>query len=192
MQLCDAAGMSRPASSYAEAMTATLIAGGLSPAAAAALLSFEGENFQYVRRVRKGDIPQSLMDELGAGIEAAQFGALAAVLRIESGYGRAAPQEVTVGLLAEEMVVDASRASRIAADLVDRGLVARAVSQSDGRRSVLVPTAKGRDLLQAFLRAKWRRTLQVFAGWPEEDILAFTRLFARFGADMRREYPEKG
>lgn len=176
-------------SDYAARLTAALTAQGFTAEAAAALVGFEAQNFQYVRRVRKGDIPQSLMEELDSGLEATQFDALAALIRIETGHGRPAPQEVTVGLLAEEMQVDASRASRIAADLVERGLVARAVSQEDGRRSVLVPTPAGRDLLEAFLTAKWRRTVRLFRDWPAEDILAFARLFRRYNEGMREQYP---
>ena len=94
-----------------------------------------------------------------------------------------------MGLLAEEMVVDSSRASRIAADLVERGLIARAVSQEDGRRSVLVPTEAGLALLNGFLEAKWRRTIQLFRDWPEQDILTFARLFTRYNEGMREQYP---
>lgn len=179
---------SKPDSPYSAKLAVALAEYGFSPAAAEALLEIDGENFVYMRRVKKGDIPQSLMEEMGAGIEPMQFLSLAAIIRIETGRGRPA-EEPTVGLLAEEMQVDASRASRIAADLVERGLVARAASQEDGRRSVLVPTAEGRALLDAFLRAKWQRTMRLFRDWPEEDVLAFARLLKRYNDGMRAQYP---
>jgi DNA-binding MarR family transcriptional regulator len=175
-----------------EQVKETLQASGFSEDAAIALLSLDADQFHYMRRVVKGDVPQSLMQELGAGLEATQFHALAAVLRIQNGYGRPAPQEATVGLLAEEMNLDPSRASRIAADLVERGLIARAVSQEDGRRSVLVATEAADVLIGAFLRAKWQRTMKLFASWPEEDILAFSRLFGRYVDGMREQYPGQG
>ena len=112
-----------------------------------ALLSLDADQFHHMRRVMKGDVPQTLMRELNARLENTHFQALTSILRIASGYGRPQAQEVTVGLLAEEMNLDPSRASRIAADLVERGLVARAVSQEDGRRSVLVTTEAARTLL---------------------------------------------
>ncbi|QLQ20688.1 MAG: winged helix-turn-helix transcriptional regulator [Exiguobacterium profundum] len=140
----------------------------------------------------QGDIPQTLIDELGAGLEGSQFHALAAVIRIASGFGRPGPQEVTVGHLADDLLVDASRASRIASDLVDRGLLRRAVSQQDGRRSVLVPTEVSRELLDRFLAAKWNRTIRLFRDWPAEDIVTFARLFARFSAGLREQYPPRG
>lgn len=162
---------------------------GFSEAAALALLSLDADHFQYVRRVMKGDIPQGLMAELGAGLDVTLFHALSAILRIQHGYGRPAPQEVTVGLLAEEMNIDPSRASRIASDLVERGYVARAVSQEDGRRSVLVTTEAAHRLIQSFMAAKWARTMKLFQAWSEEDILAFARLFARYTDGMREQYP---
>jgi len=172
------------------ALVSDLLAGqGFAPGAIAALLDFDAENFLYVRRVMKGDMPQALMRELETGLEVSQFHALSALLRIRGGYGRPAPQEPTVGLLAEELCLDPSRASRIAADLVDRGLVARGVSQEDGRRSILTPTDRGTALMQAFLAAKWQRLSRLFADWSEEDIASFARLFGRFSEGMRREYP---
>ena len=96
-----------------------------------------------------------------------------------------------MGALAEELCLDPSRASRIAADLVDRGLVSRAVSQSDGRRSVLVPTAAARVLMHSFLRLKWQRSMALFGDWPEEDILCFARLFGRYIDGMAAQYPRE-
>ncbi len=167
---------------------ARLAARGFGPDAAAALLALEGEIFHFVRRVKKGDVPAQLMRELETGLEPVQFQALGAVMRIGTGQGRAAPEEATVGLLAEEMMVDPSRASRIAADLVERGLLARAVSQADGRRSVLVPTAAGEALMRRFLDVKWQHTISLFRDWSEADIVLFADLFARYAEGMRREY----
>lgn len=178
-----------PRMHHQERIRSAIEAAGFSGSAAAALLTLDAEHFLYVRRVMKGDVPHSLMQELDAGVEAAQFHAMSAMLRIQNGYGRPAPQEVTVGLLAEELNLDPSRASRIAADLVDRGLVERAVSQEDGRRSVLVPTAAAEALMEAFLMAKWQRTMKLFASWSEADIVAFATLFGRYSDGMRQQYP---
>ncbi|NBZ87094.1 MarR family winged helix-turn-helix transcriptional regulator [Stagnihabitans tardus] len=171
-----------------ERIRSVLTEAGYGEAAVQALLALDADHFHYVRRVMKGDVPQSLMDELGAGLEATQFHALSAILRIRFGYGREAA-EATVGLLAEEMSLDPSRASRIASDLVERGLLLRAVSQADGRRSVLEPTEAAFALLDGFLKAKWRRTMRLFSTWSEEDILTFSRLFGRYTEGMRAEYP---
>lgn len=181
-----------PRMRHQDRIKAEIEAAGYSGAAMGALLALDTEHFHFVRRVMKGDVPQSLMDELQAGVEASQFHALSAIMRIQNGFGRPGPQEVTVGLLAEELNLDPSRASRIAADLVDRGLVARAVSQGDGRRSVLCPTIAAEALLEGFLLAKWQRTLRLFATWSEADIVAFATLFGRYSDGMRQQYPGRG
>ncbi len=186
-------GMSKPAKTlHHEAVRARLTASGHSEDVAQALLALDADHFKFVRRVMKGDVPQHLMAELKAEVEVSHFHALAAIMRIQYGYGRPAPQEVTVGLLAEDLNLDPSRASRIAADLVDRGLVARGVSQEDGRRSVLLPTEAAGVLLEAFLMAKWQRTIRLFATWDEADIIAFARLFGRYVDGMREQYPAQG
>lgn len=177
----------RPA--YADRLTAALTAAGFPDRVAAALAGFDQENFHYIRRVRKGEVPRALIEGLGVDLEPMQFHALGAVMRIASGFGREGPAEVTVGHLAEDLMVDASRASRLVSDLVDRGYLRRSVSQQDGRRSVLEPTEAGRDLIDRFLAAKWERTIRLFRDWPEEDILAFARLFRRYGEGMQQQYP---
>jgi DNA-binding MarR family transcriptional regulator len=177
--------------SYQDRVLPLLRAAGLSVDVTDALFALEAEHFLFMRRIMKGDVPQSLIEELDAGLEPTQFHALSAVMRIRSGFGRSAPAEPTVGLLAEELCLDPSRASRIAADLVDRGLILRAASQEDGRRSILVPTDQAQSLLDAFLAAKWARTLRLFADWPDDDILTFARLFARYSEGMREQYPAR-
>lgn len=177
--------------SYKDKVEPHLKAAGYSPHAVQALIDLDIENFNFMRRIMKGEVPQALLEELDAGLEASQFHALSAILRIRGGFGRPAPQEPTVGLLADELFLDPSRASRIAADLVDRGLVTRAASQEDGRKSILVPTEKAETLMAAFLEAKWKRTIRLFADWSEEDIQTFSRLFARYSEGMRQQYPAR-
>ena len=171
-----------------ETIRASLTEMGYAPATVEALLVLDTCNFQMMRQVKKGDLPQALITEIGAGLEVTQFHALVAVARILGGFARPAA-EATVGALAEEMALDPSRASRIASDLVERGLLERAVSQEDGRRSVLQPTAAGQGLMRAYLMAKWGRMLKVFEDWPEADIIAFASLFERYSAGMKAQYP---
>ena len=168
-----------------------LLDAGFSEDAAAALLSLDADMFHYVRRVMKSAVPQSLLDELGTDLEATQFHALAALTRIRAGHGRAAPEEPTVGLLAEELAVDPSRASRIASDLLERGYLARAVSQADGRRSVLQLTGKAHQMFDAFQKAKWQRTMRISKGWTTAEITAFAQLFAKYQDGMAEQYPPR-
>jgi DNA-binding MarR family transcriptional regulator len=174
---------------YQLAVHDSLIADGYSRQAALALMALDLDQFEHMRRVMKGDVPVQLMRELGAGLEVTQFHALTAITRIQCGIGRSTATEATVGLLAEELNVDPSRASRIVADLVDRGYLARAASQGDGRRSVLTLTDSAVQLFDAFRTRKWQKTMAVFKDWPESDILTFARLFARFTDAMRAAYP---
>jgi len=174
---------------YQQALMADLLNSGFSADAASALLALDADMFHHVRRVMKGDVPQSLLDALGTDLETTQFHALSALTRIRHGYGRAAPDEPTVGLLAEELAVDPSRASRIASDLVERGYLARAVSQADGRRSVLDLTEKAGKLFEAFHMAKWQRMMRLYQGWSTAEIVAFARLFAKYQGGMAEQYP---
>ena len=176
-------------SPYQQALMTGLRDAGFADAAASALLALDADMFHHVRRVMKGDVPQSLLDELGTDLETTQFHALSALTRIRHGYGRPGPEEPTVGLLAEELAVDPSRASRIASDLVERGYLARAVSQADGRRSVLELTEKAGKLFEAFHMAKWQRMMRVYQGWTTEEIVAFARLFAKYQGGMAEQYP---
>ncbi|RME18137.1 MAG: MarR family transcriptional regulator [Alphaproteobacteria bacterium] len=153
-----------------------------------ALLAFDAEMFAWHRRMMKGDLPARLIADLGVDIELSQLHALTAIGRIERGLGRPRPEPATVGLLAEEMALDPSRASRIAAGLIDAGWVRREAHQGDARRSVIVLSEAGRALIAAFRKAKWARMLKVFEDWPEEDIVAFSRLFARYSRDSARVF----
>ena len=176
---------------FQEAVFQTLLDAGFDAQTAQALLGFDVEHFQFVRRTMKGDLPQALMDELGAGLEATQFHALSAVVRINCGFGSAGT-EATVGHLAEDLAVDPSRASRIASDLVERGFLRRAVSQQDARRSVLELTPAAESLFDAFRAAKWQHSIRIFRDWSAQDIQDFTRLFGAYAQGMRREYPGRG
>lgn len=175
-------------SRYHAAALEDLRRAGFSGPAAEALIRLDGEMFHHVRRVMKGDVPQALLQDLATDLEVTQVHALAALTRIRHGHGRPRAEEPTVGLLAEEMAVDPSRASRIASDLVERGYLARAVSQADGRRSVLELTDKADALFDAFHRAKWARTMLLYQGWTTEEIVTFARLFARFRQGMAEHF----
>jgi DNA-binding MarR family transcriptional regulator len=121
---------------------------------------------------------------MGSDLEPALFQGLTAIVRIEAGVGRPAPELPTVGMVAEEMSIDPSRASRIASTLIGRGYVAREAAQQDGRISVLRLTDKGRAALRELRDRKWVRLMKVFSGWTEEDIACFSRLFGRYACEV--------
>lgn len=174
---------------YREKVGQTLSDAGYSEASVGALIDLDGEMFRMMRSMVKGELPAQLMAELGSGLELAQFQALTAITRIQGGIGRSEQQEATIGLVAEEMNVDPSRASRIVADLIAAGHVRRDVSQSDGRKAVLTLTETATAMFAAFRDLKWAKFMQVFADWSEDEILAFSSLFLRYNEGMRRVYP---
>ena len=100
--------------------------------------------------------------------------------RITHGVGRDAPQRATVGALAGELALDPSRASRLAQQLIARGLVRREVAQDDARKTILVLTDLAHKVLVGIRVQKWDRYQATFDGWSDEDIIAFGRLFGRF------------
>jgi DNA-binding MarR family transcriptional regulator len=99
-------------------------------------------------------------------------------------------QEVTVGLIAEQMRIDPSRASRIVADLVRRGMLKREVSQQDARRAIVTLTKAGKDLTQHFERVRREVIGQTLEGWSIEDISQFEALFNRFIKDLDCRTPK--
>ena len=167
---------------------ARLAESGFAPDTQDALLALEEAMFHWHRRVLKGELTGRLLAEMGAELEPGLFQGLTAVVRIETGVGRTAPAQPTVGLVAEEMAIDPSRASRIASGLIAAGWLRRAAAQDDGRKAVLEFTDMARDVFARFREAKWAKMLSVFEGWSEDDIRDFARLFARYSEAVALVY----
>ncbi|MEW2409601.1 MarR family winged helix-turn-helix transcriptional regulator [Streptomyces griseoviridis] len=94
-----------------------------------------------------------------------------------------APGETTVGGLAAEMGVAQPVASRTVAACIEAGLLRRAASQSDGRRTVLELTEHGEAERDRFAAEQRKAFLEITVAWPPEERLQFARLLARYGAD---------
>lgn len=88
--------------------------------------------------------------------------------------------EVTVGAIAEMMRIDPSRGSRLVAELVQKGMLERAVSQADARRTVVVLTDLARSYFEEASKFKHELIADIVEGWSEEDVSQFSQLFARF------------
>jgi DNA-binding MarR family transcriptional regulator len=157
-----------------------LAARGYSPRSAAAMMEFDISYFQWFRIVMRGEFRDLLLHSMDEPLDPAAFQGLTSVARIATGLGRQAPEEPTIGLVAEEMCVDPSRASRIVADLVARDLVERGVAQEDARKAVLRLTPKGIEVMRRFRDTKWGMLAEVFDGWTEDEIDAFSTLFRRY------------
>jgi DNA-binding MarR family transcriptional regulator len=153
---------------------------GFSDPAVMALLDLDLALFRWRRMAEKGEFKGKVMQGMSEPLEPAILQGLLSIAQISAGLGRDKAELPTIGMVAEVMSVDPSRASRIVSELVSRGYVARQAVQEDARKSVLVMTPKSRDFLREFTLSKWRIMAQVFEGWSGEDISDFSRLFARY------------
>ncbi len=169
-----------------------LLANGHSAEAAQAMADFDAAAFVFHRLVARGDLPRKLLSEMGQVLEISQFQSLTAILRIQSGKGERPAQPATIGLLAEELRLDPSRASRIAADLIADGYLRREAAQDDGRKSVLVLTDRAEDLFCSFRDLRFDKMMQVFDGWSDDELTQFSHLFTRYCTRMREVFHEGG
>ncbi len=165
-----------------------LVAAGRGPEAAEALIALDSAMFVWYRVVSQGQFTAPLLSAVGAPLELSQFRALTAVTRIAQGIGRAAPAAPTVGALAEELGLDPSRASRVAADLIAAGYLRREAAQEDGRKTVLALTDMAIATFAAYRDIKWDRYVAVFDDWSDKEIATFATLFARFFDGMSGAY----
>jgi DNA-binding MarR family transcriptional regulator len=92
--------------------------------------------------------------------------------------------EVTVGLVAERLGLDPSRASRMVTAAIQEGFVARVASQADGRRIHLELTENGQVFAAETHRHRQLFLGRVLAEWPEADLAEFARLLSRFATDL--------
>ena len=88
--------------------------------------------------------------------------------------------EATVGYVADRLQVDPSRASRITAEVVEKGYLRRVASQADSRRIVLELTPKGATFAKRFHERKWEIMARGMKTWSEDEIVTFARLLRRF------------
>jgi DNA-binding MarR family transcriptional regulator len=151
----------------------------LSPDAAQAAIDIDAEMANMRRSMARKDFGRMALRELKLEIDMTD---LEVISMIECGPG--ADGQITVGLIAERLAVDPSRASRIVADAVDKGIVRRVASQSDARRIGLELTDEGRSHADAIRQFKWNTFAQAFDNWSDEDLVTFAKLFKRYSMTM--------
>lgn len=120
------------------------------------------------------------IQNIAPGLELSHLDVLDVVRRAE------ATGEVTVGTIADMLRIDPSRASRIVADMVARGVLRRKASQADARRIVVVLTALGQRLLLEIQAQKFSVIGSIFADWSPEDMDSFSVLFDRYVSGYER------
>ncbi|MFD9907944.1 MarR family winged helix-turn-helix transcriptional regulator [Streptomyces sp. NPDC059063] len=89
-------------------------------------------------------------------------------------------QEVTVGLVAERLAVDPSRASRLVAASVEAGYIRRVPSQADSRRACLELTEAGKALALLTHQVRQQFFGEIMQDWSPRDRKDFARLLSKF------------
>jgi DNA-binding MarR family transcriptional regulator len=140
-------------------------------------------------RIRRSMARQSLgrrvLSELGADIDPALVEVLHAIAASEAD----APDAASIGMVAQEMGVDPSQASRLVREAVAAGLVMRVASAADARRSILRLSETGLSLMNGARNHKRALLLEHFRDWSEQDLEDFARLLARFSSIARPAGP---
>ena len=86
----------------------------------------------------------------------------------------------TVSGVAAALNVDQPRASKLVAAAVQARLVRRQADQADGRRTLLVRTARGHTLSEELHRFRRSIFAAAMSDWTDADRAAFARLLTRF------------
>ncbi|MBC8075559.1 MAG: winged helix-turn-helix transcriptional regulator [Chloroflexales bacterium] len=155
-------------------------------ATAEALLDAAGQAlFQLGRVFSRHPLHRVLHEHSERPVQLSQILITQAVasVQVESG------QDTTVGAVAERLAIDPSTASRLVAETIGAGYLSRTASATDGRRSHLVLTDAGHALVAHARRYQRSVFEQVTQTWPEQEQLAFARLFIQFAHAVIERYP---
>lgn len=156
-------------------------ANGLSAEAADAVAAIDAVMARLRRSVMRRDYGRQLMAAVSPDLDVVHLDVISAVAH-NTPPGGGARDEVTVGLIAERLGIDPSRASRISAEVVERGYVRRVASQLDARRICLELTPKGQRFVDAVRQNKLDLLANSLAQWNEADLVNFAVLFDRFSS----------
>lgn len=144
---------------------------------APALMDSAGQAlFRLGRMFSKRPLQQVLTERSGRAIELSR---VLVVQAVEAGPPETEP-EVTVGVVAERLDIDPSTASRLVAETIRAGYLARGDASADGRRVPLVLTDVGRELAANARRYQRAVFEQVTRDWSERERQEFARLFIQF------------
>ncbi|MFD3515487.1 MarR family winged helix-turn-helix transcriptional regulator [Streptomyces sp. NPDC058657] len=94
-----------------------------------------------------------------------------------------APGEMTVGGIADEMGVTQPVASRTIAACIADGLLRRAASQTDGRRTVLELTDTGEAERRRFASEQRATFEHITAAWEPAERTQFAQFLIRYSED---------
>ena len=152
---------------------------GLSEAAAKAVAAIDAVMIKVRRSIQRRDFGRLILARIDPSLEVSHLDAIIAIAH-HPVVGNAPQEEVTVGIIAERLGIDPSRASRISADIVERGYAFRVASQLDARRICLKLTVTGERFVTAVHQTKWRIFAGSLAQWDEQELVTFAALLERF------------
>ncbi|MBP0483860.1 MarR family winged helix-turn-helix transcriptional regulator [Sagittula salina] len=155
---------------------------GIDPEHAQASLEIDAILQVWRRRVFKRELGYRALSELGLPVDLAQLDVLMAVWAPANEFGEDCERETMVSTVAQRLNIDPSRASRMTSDLIGRGLLQRAVSQADARRTVLELTEDGTRIVEAVRTYKFLVLGSYLQNWTTEEIATFIPLLDRFSA----------
>lgn len=155
---------------------------GISEDSSQAALDIDAVLQVWRRKIFKRELGHRALAELGLPVDLPQLDVLMAVRAPENEFRDEETGETMVSTVALRLNIDPSRASRITSDLITRGLLRRAVSQADARRTVLELTEKGERVVEAVRTYKFLTMGSYLQGWTAEEIRTFLPLLERFSA----------
>ncbi|MFD2767167.1 MarR family winged helix-turn-helix transcriptional regulator [Micromonospora eburnea] len=120
-----------------------------------------------LRSGRVGALPDAVFQLLDAAEHAAALG-----------------RALTVTEAATALAVDQPRASRLAAQAADAGLLRREADQTDGRRSLLALTPDGHAAVKQIRDFRRQVIAEALRDWSAEDCADLARLLTRFVDDI--------
>jgi DNA-binding MarR family transcriptional regulator len=160
-------------------MVELALASGLSSTAAEAVASIDAVMHRVRKSIQRREFGRRLMAEVDPKLDVSHLDTISAIAH-NPVWGEGPAQEVTVGLIADRLGIDPSRASRVVADVVERGYARRVASQLDARRSCLELTRKGQRFVDAVRKNKLQIFAQALGQWNEQELVTFAALLDRF------------
>lgn len=126
-------------------------------------------------RIRRRQTRRSLAPRHRLEVDASIVGVLDAV-----DEGPRGDAGVTVGLVAQRLGMHASNASRLASRAIELGLLRRAASQADGRKSILELTSGGKRTVSDIKASRRAAFDAATTDWSSGEREEFADLLARF------------
>lgn len=94
----------------------------------------------------------------------------------------------SIRLVATELGVEHSTASRLVDGLVKGGLLVKEVCGEDKRQARLTLTERGRSILEEATSRRRRIVAEITASWPPQDVATLAELLERLGSEIDERF----